>query len=48
MLRSNWFDYLMVSKAELGEILAGTGWRVKTTIDSAGSQYVAVIEKEEG
>ncbi len=45
--RSSWFDYLMVSKAELAEILAGTGWRVKTTIDSAGVLYVAVIEKEE-
>jgi SAM-dependent methyltransferase len=44
--QSAWFDYLMVSKAELADILAGTGWRVKTFIDSDGSIYMAIIEKE--
>lgn len=41
-----WFDYLLVSKDEMQGILAGTGWAVKRFIDSAGSAYVAVIEKQ--
>jgi len=46
MYRSPWFDYLMVSRDEMKEILTGTGWQVKRFIDSPGSTYVAVIEKE--
>jgi hypothetical protein len=41
-----WFDYLMVSRDEMKEILAGTGWQVKEFIDLKGSLYIAVIEKE--
>lgn len=41
-----WFDYLLVSKKEMKEILKGTGWKVKEFIDSGDSQYIAVIEKE--
>jgi len=44
--RSAWFDYLMVSRDEMKEILEGTGWRVEQFIDSPGSSYVAVIGKE--
>jgi SAM-dependent methyltransferase len=40
-----WFDYLMVSKPELEEILSGTGWQVLEYIDSQASQYVAVMGK---
>jgi hypothetical protein len=40
-----WFDYLMVSKNEVKEILKTTGWKVKEFIDSEDSQYVAVMEK---
>jgi SAM-dependent methyltransferase len=40
-----WFDYLMVSKAEMEEILLGTGWQVLEYIDSEASQYVAVMGK---
>jgi ubiquinone/menaquinone biosynthesis C-methylase UbiE len=40
-----WFDYLMVSKEEMKDILGGTGWKVKEFIDSEDSQYVAIIEK---
>jgi len=40
-----WFDYLMVSKEEMKEILKGTGWKVKEFIDSEGSQYIAIIGK---
>jgi hypothetical protein len=42
---SKWFDWLMVSKEEMKEILNGTGWKVKEFIDSGDSQYVAIIEK---
>ena len=40
-----WFDYLMVSKEEMKEILDGTGWKVKDFADSGNSLYVAIIEK---
>ena len=43
---TRWFDYLMVSKDEMNEILKGTGWRVKEFIDSGGPSYIAIIEKE--
>ncbi len=43
---TRWFDYLMVSKKEMKEILNGTGWKVSEFIDSEDAQYVAVIEKE--
>lgn len=41
-----WFDYLIVSQTEMKEILAGTGWVVRRFIESEGSVYTAVIEKE--
>lgn len=40
-----WFDYLMVSKKEMRDILEGTEWKIKSFIDSRNSQYIAVIEK---
>jgi len=43
---TRWFDYLIVSKAEMKEILKGTGWKVKGFIDSGDSGYVALIDKE--
>ena len=39
-----WFDYLMVSPAELERLLDGTGWRLSRTLDSDDT-YVAVIDK---
>ncbi len=42
---SKWFDWLMVSKEEMVEILNETGWKVKEFIDSEDSQYIAIIEK---
>jgi len=42
---SKWFDWLMVSKEEMVEILDETGWKVKKFIDSEDSQYIAIIEK---
>jgi len=42
-----WFDYLMVSRTEMKEILHGTGWRIKRFILSKKSPaYIAIIEKE--
>ena len=46
MYRSPWFDYLMVSKDEMNDMLDGTGWQVKQFIDSPGAIYVAIIEKK--
>jgi len=40
-----WFDYLIVSKKEMQETLKGTGWKIKETIDSDNSAYIAVIKK---
>jgi len=41
-----WFDYLLVSQGEMQELLEGTGWRVMRFLDSPGSTYIGVIEKE--
>jgi hypothetical protein len=40
-----WFDYMLVSKDEIRDILEGTNWKLSRTIDSGGPDYVAVIEK---
>jgi SAM-dependent methyltransferase len=40
-----WFDYLMVSRDEMDELAAGTGWTVARTIDGEDGVYVAVLEK---
>lgn len=42
----NWFDYLLVSKEEMKDILKGTGWKVKKFVDSEKYMYIAIIEKE--
>ncbi len=41
-----WFDYLIVSREEMREILKETGWNATQFIDSGGSPYIAIIEKE--
>jgi len=41
-----WFDYLMVSRDEMKEMMKETKWRIKRFIDSDGSQYIAIIEKK--
>lgn len=43
---TDWFDYLLVSKDEMHEILDGTGWKAMSFIDSEGPLYIAIIEKE--
>ena len=40
-----YFDYLMVSKEEMENILEGTGWEINKYIESDGSSYVAIIDK---
>ncbi|MBI4152514.1 class I SAM-dependent methyltransferase [Candidatus Woesearchaeota archaeon] len=42
----DWFDYLLVSKKEMKEILKNTGWMVKKFIASDNNGYYAIIEKE--
>jgi SAM-dependent methyltransferase len=42
--KTPWFDYLMVSRDELAELLGGTGWHLARTIDGEDT-YIAVIEK---
>ncbi len=43
---TGYYDYLMVSPAEMREIVAGTGWRVARVLRSAGSTYFALLEKD--
>jgi hypothetical protein len=40
-----WFDYLLVSREEMKNVLNDTGWCVRRFIDSEGPVYTAVIEK---
>jgi SAM-dependent methyltransferase len=40
-----WFDYLMVSREEMEDIVRGTGWEIKKIIESNRSPYIAVMEK---
>ena len=40
-----WFQYLIVSKAEMRKILEGTGWTIRRTFESRNGPYTAVIEK---
>ena len=40
-----WFDYLLVSRQEMKDIVDGTGWRISTFLDSGHSSYIAIIEK---
>ena len=41
-----WFDYLMVSPAEMEALLDGTGWRVAKRYEVAGGRlYTAIIER---
>ena len=40
-----WFDYLMVSRKELNELLAGSAWQVHEFVEPDGELYAAVLEK---
>ncbi len=47
---TNWYDYLIVSKGEMKDVLSGTGWKVSKFIDAEGHKkngmYIAIIAKE--
>lgn len=40
-----WFDYLIVSPAEMEELVEGTGWRIGRFVQDDGSYYVAVLDQ---
>ncbi len=40
-----WFNYLLVSKEEMKEILLDAGWKARELLDSEDSDYIAIIEK---
>ena len=44
--KGKWFDFLMVSKEELTQILSNTGWKVRKFLDTGASYYTAIIKKE--
>ena len=44
-IQGPWFDYLLVSPAEMKAILAGTGWQIRTLLRDGEPNYVAVISK---
>ncbi len=50
---SPWFDYLLVSRHEMKEIISSTGWRVRRFIPernqktmARGQPYVAILERD--
>jgi SAM-dependent methyltransferase len=47
-LADPWFDYLIVSPAEIEELVLGTGWRVRRLVRGDSSGYVAVLDVESG
>ena len=45
-LAGPWFDYLIVSKEEMAELVRGTGWRIRRVLEDQGPFYCAILEKE--
>ena len=45
-LKGPWHDWLFVSRDEMREVVADTGWVVRKFIEPDGAQYVAVLEKD--
>jgi SAM-dependent methyltransferase len=43
--KGRWFDYLMVSKEEMTQILSNTGWKIKEVLDTVGPYYIAIVKK---
>jgi SAM-dependent methyltransferase len=48
LLATPWFDYLFVSRAELGNLLRGSRWLVERYIQSEGPIYFAILTKRDG
>jgi hypothetical protein len=42
-----WFDYLMVSRHEMDDLAARTGWTVARAFDGEDGLYVALLEKND-
>src|SRR6202008_3302324 len=42
----SWFDYLLVSKDELEEIVKNTGWKIDDLLDGHDGQYWMFLTKE--
>ena len=40
-----WFDYLLVSRKEMQQILDGTGWQISKILPDKGPGYTAIITK---
>jgi SAM-dependent methyltransferase len=40
-----WFDYMMVSREEMEQILLGTRWKISEFLNSEGPHYMAIITK---
>ncbi len=44
---SDWFDFLLVSKEEMQEIMKDTGWKIEQFIDGKGfGRYIAIMKKK--
>lgn len=44
-LKTRWFDYLFVSKEEMEDLVAGTGWHVRKSISAGGPGFVTILDK---
>jgi hypothetical protein len=44
-LRTPWFDYLIVSPAEMEDLLGGSGWRLARVIPGETAYYAVVLKK---
>ena len=42
---SPWFEYFMVSKKEMKDILDSTGWEARRFMERKDEIYIAIIEK---
>lgn len=43
--KTPWFDFLLVSKREMTEIVKDTGWRIERFLDSGGPTYIGLLKK---
>ena len=41
------FDYLLVTRREMEEIVRNTGWGIRMFVESNDSKYIAIIEKQD-
>ena len=40
-----WFDYLLVSKSELSQLLLGTGWKISKILKKEKGRYYVILKK---